>query len=184
MEAALQLARELDQPRVLAMSLLNLGITQIGSEDTAHARKAIAEALGIFVETGDERFRARSLGYLGLASLVDADPQRAETLYVQSLTMFDDLCEEKGIAESLTGLATAAAMRGDALRAALLAGAAERLRESFTGRPFPVEHRLADTSLARARREVGSRTWDDAWTRGRALRDDEAVAKALDDRAP
>lgn len=180
MKAALQFALELDQPRLLALSLLNLGIAQIGSKDSAAARNSIAEAIRIFAETGDERFRARSLGYLGLASLVDGDPQRAETLYAQSLTMFHELREGKGIAESLTGLATAAAIHGDGLRAALLAGAAERFRESFAGRAFPVECRLADATLAQARSEALSPAWDDAWTRGRALRNDEAVAEALD----
>lgn len=174
---ALRLARELDQPWLLATSLLNLGIAKIAAGATVEARPLIGEALREYAELGDERFRARSLGYLGLAALADGDPERGEALYAQSLTVFEGLGEAKGIAEALTGLATAAAMRGLSGRAAQLGGAAERTRESFSGRALPVERRFADTELARAK--TGDRNWDDAWTSGRALRVEEAIARAL-----
>ena len=181
MERALSLARELGEPWILATSLLNLGMARIAAADTSAARAVLGEAIREYAALGDERFRARSLGYLGLASLVDGDPERAVSLYAQGLVVFHGLSEGKGIAESLTGLATAAAMRGNAIRAAQLAGAAERIRESFGGRVFPVERRLADATLARAEAETGAHAWHEAWTCGRALRDDEAIAMALDD---
>lgn len=180
LQAALVLARDLEEPWLLATSLLNLGIAKIAARDTEDARTLLGEALRAYADLGDERFRARSLEYLGLAALVDGDAERGGALYAQSLAVFDALGEAKGIAESLTGLATAAAIRGRPVRAAQLAGAAERVRESFAGRALPVEWRLAETELARARREVGEADWQAAWTRGRALREDEAVAAALD----
>jgi hypothetical protein len=42
-----------------------------------------------------------------------------------------------------------------------------------------VERRLAEIELARAKNEVGDVDWDAAWTSGRALREDEAIAVAL-----
>lgn len=179
LDDALLLARDLDEPWLLATSLLNVGIAKIAAGKTGEARTAIGEALREYTEMGDERFRARSLGYLGWAALVDGDTERAEGLYAQSLAVFGALGEAKGIAEALTGLATAAVSRGLPTRAAQLGGAAERLRESFAGRALPVEGRLAESHFARARAEVGDAHWDAAWTSGRALREGEAIELAL-----
>jgi transcriptional regulator with XRE-family HTH domain len=179
LEEALVLARGLEEPWLLATSLLNVGIAKIAARESADARTRIGEALRGYTELGDERFRARSLGYLGLAALVDGDPERGEALYAQSLTVFGTLGEAKGTADALTGLATAAVIAGLPGRAAQLGGAAERLRESFAGRALPVEQRLAETVLARAKKEAGDADWDAAWTSGRALREDEAIAVAL-----
>lgn len=176
---ALRFLQGTDQPWLVATSLLNLGIAHIGAGQTDEARRLITDALGRYAELGDERFRARSLGYLGLASLVDGDPVRARALCAQSLAMFDVLGEEKGISEALTGLATAAAMSDQPERAARLGGAAERIRESYAGRAFPVEGRLAEIELGRVRSTVEDDVWQGFWTAGRALREDEAVAFAL-----
>jgi transcriptional regulator with XRE-family HTH domain len=177
---ALGIARGLEQPWLLATSLLNLGIAQIADGDLDAARSTLGDALREYDELGDERFRARTVGYFGLVALVEEDPARAEALYLQSLTVFEELDEGKGIAEALTGLATAAAQRGSAARAAVLGGAAERVRESFAGRALPVERRRADQALALARATVDAEAWRAEWTRGRALRLDEAITEALD----
>jgi hypothetical protein len=66
------------------------------------------------------------------------------------------------------------------MRAGPLGGAAERTWESFAGRALPVERRLAAELLARAAEQAGESAWAEAWTRGRSLRQDEAVALALD----
>lgn len=184
LDEALDLARTIDQSWILATSLLNLGIAKIAAKDTVEARNLIGEALRDYTELGDERFRARCLGYQGLAELVDGNPQRGEALYTQSLEAFAALNESKGIAEALTGLATAAAIDGKPTRAAQLAGAAERLRETFAGRAFPVERRLAEAEVARIQAEVADQTWREAWTAGRALRGVDAVAMALTLSAP
>ena len=179
LQRALRLARDLDDPWLVATSALNLGIAQIAAGETLEARHLIGEALRGYDEVGDERFRARCLGYLGLAALADGDTDRAESLYAQSLHVFEELGEAKGIAESLTGLATAAALGGTPRRAAQLAGAAERIRETFDGRALPVEGRLAQIALARARDASDDPAWDAAWISGRALRQDEAIVLAL-----
>lgn len=184
LDRALRLARDLDEPWLLATSLLNLGIAHIATGATAEARTLIGESLRRYAELGDERFRARSLGYLGLAALAEGDPHRGESLFAQSLAVFGSLGEPKGIAEGLTGLGMTAAARGQHARAGQLAGAAERLRESFAGRALPVERRLAETAFARAREGLGGDPWLDAWTTGRALRHEEAIAVALRPSAP
>ncbi len=177
---ALLLARALDDAWLLATSLLNLGVAHIAAARTAEARRLIGQALRAYAVLGDERFRARSLGYIGLAALVDRDVERAEALYHQSLVLFDEMGETKGIAEALTGLATAAAIRGMPTRTAELSGAAQRIRESFAGRALPVERRVADAAITSAKGQCDEDSWTASWTRGRALRLDEAVTQALE----
>jgi len=176
--AALEYARTAGDPWLAASSLLNLAMAEIAAGRTPEARVLLGEALRAYEDLGDERFHARSLGYLGLAALAERDIGRAEALYAQSLTVFAALGEDKGIAEALTGLASAAAISGGRIRAARLGGAAERLRETFAGRALPVERRQAAVEFARARAE-GPDGWDEEWTRGRALRIDEAIEEAL-----
>jgi transcriptional regulator with XRE-family HTH domain len=179
LEAALLLARSLHDPWLLATSMLNVGMGHIAARQITCARRCIGEASRRYAELGDERFCARSLGYLGWAAVVEGDVRRAERLFVQSLSAFDVLAEAKGVADALTGLATSAAVQGCPMRAAQLGGAAERVQESFAGRALPVERRIADRELARARRLAGEEDWGAAWTTGRALRVVDAVALAL-----
>jgi transcriptional regulator with XRE-family HTH domain len=176
---ALELAHRLEQPWLLATSLLNLAMARVAEGALPEARALLGEALAHYAVLGDERFRARSLGYLGLASLVEHDAARGASLYAQSLTLFAAVGESKGIAEALTGLATAAAITGRSARAALLAGAAERMRESLGGGALPVERRLAERSLAQAQSLVEEQDWREEWTRGRALRTDEVIELGL-----
>jgi transcriptional regulator with XRE-family HTH domain len=176
--SALALAREPDRPWLLATSLLNLGIASIAAGDVERARELLVAALGCYRDLGDERFAARCLGYLGLAALVDGDAGRAGALFAQSLATFVAVAEPSGTAEGLTGLAAVAAASGEPERAAELAGAAERLRESISGRSLPVERRISQANLDAARRLLPPERWDAAWTRGRAMRVDDAVGIA------
>ncbi|MBA2532920.1 MAG: helix-turn-helix domain-containing protein, partial [Nocardioidaceae bacterium] len=85
---ALGVARVLDQPWILATSLLNLGLGHLALGEPARARPVLGEAVQRYDEIGDERFHARCLAYLGLASLLEGDPDRAGALFAQSLRSF------------------------------------------------------------------------------------------------
>ena len=178
LETALDLAGRLGSPWLLATSKLNLGIASIAAHDLDRAETLIGDALKSYAAIGDARFHARCLGYLGLTALVRGDARRGRAVFLQSLNVFDALGEPSGTAEALTGLAAVAASLGDGERAAELAGAAERLREPFALRSLPVERRITDDLIQGARGSVPSAQWLDAWTKGRALRPDEAVSLA------
>jgi hypothetical protein len=176
---ALAVARELNQPWILATSLLNLGLGHLALGEPKRARLALGEALAAYDEIGDQRFHARCRGYLGLTSLLEADPERAAALFAQSLRVFADLSEPAGVAEGLAGIAAAAAASGSAERAASLGGAAERLRETIAARELPLERRATAPHLASAERQIGSAAWHHAWSSGRDLTVAEAVSLAL-----
>jgi predicted ATPase/transcriptional regulator with XRE-family HTH domain len=176
---ALRIARELDNDWLLATSLLNLGLGHLSLGDTDPARLVIGEALAGYERIGDERFHARCLGYLGLASLLEDDPRRARALFVQSLSAFGELGEPGGTAEGLVGLAAVDAAAGQHARAAMLAGAGERLRDSYAGRELPLEHRTNGRYLASAEVALGKEAWADAWASGRDLPLEEAIDLAV-----
>jgi non-specific serine/threonine protein kinase len=180
LEGALGIARRLGNAWILATSLLNVGLGHLGSGSTDDTRAAIAEALTMYENMGDERFRARCLGYLALAALVDGDPDRARSLLAQTLRTFRDLGEPGGTAEGLVGTAAVDAATGQLVRAAMLAGASERLRESFAGRELPLDHRTTGRYLASAEQRLGAEAWSQAWRRGYDLALDDAVALALE----
>jgi predicted ATPase len=177
---ALCIARGVNQPWILATSLLNLALGQLAVGSVAHARSLIGEALQRYEAIGDRRFQARCVGYLGLAALLDNDPERAGALFRQSLAAFRDLGEPAGIAEGLAGLASVEAATREATAAATLASAAERLRQTFAARELPLERRIAARYLGSAVGQIGPNSWDEAWRRGQELTTEDAVAKALE----
>ena len=180
LEDALSLARRVSERWLLATSQLNLGLAYLCMGDTDPARAAIGKALRAYEVIGDLRFHARCLGYLGHAALIDRDPDRAGALLRSSLTAFRNLAEPGGTAEGLVGLAAVHALHNDARRAAVLAGAAERLLDSYAGRQLPLDERVSGRYLAIAKDSLGPKEWSQAWAQGRELRPDSAIDLALD----
>lgn len=176
---ALNIARGLDQPWILATSLLNLALGQLAAGSVAPARLLLGEALQHYEAIGDRRFHARCIGYLGLAALLDGDPERARALFRQSLMAFRDLGEPAGIAEGLAGLAAVEAADGQAATAAVLSGAAERLRQTVAARELPLERGIAARYLGSLAERLGRDGWDEARRQGAELTTDEAMAQAL-----
>jgi predicted ATPase/DNA-binding XRE family transcriptional regulator len=179
LEEALSIARRLDSKWLLATSLLNLGLGHLSADDTNRGRTVIGEALTVYEEVGDERFHARCIGYLGMASLLDGDPLRAHALLVGSLGAFSELGEPGGTAEGLVGLAAVFATTGHLERAAILAGAGERLRDSYAARELPLDRRTNGRWLASAEERVGPKAWARSWAHGRELPLSDAIHLAL-----
>jgi hypothetical protein len=182
LDEALRIARGLGHGWLLATSLLNLGLGNLSAGHADRARTVIGEALAVYDEIGDQRFHARCVGYLGLVSLIENDPDRARVLFVQSLTVFGALAEPGGTAEGLEGIAAVDAVTGYPARAAALAGAAERLRESYAGRELPLDHRTTGRYLVEGKSRLGAEAWARAYADGRNLPIKEAIDLALGSR--
>ena len=176
---ALDIARRLEQPWILATSLLNLALGHLAGGSIGPARVLLGEAIQRYETIGDRRFRARCVGYLGSAALLDGDPERARALFRQSLGAFLELGEPAGTAEGLAGLAAVAAASGQLAVAATLGGAADRLRHTVAARELPLERKIAARYLGAAVEQLGRASWDDAWQLGRQLSTEDAAAQAL-----
>jgi hypothetical protein len=84
-----------------------------------------------------------------------------------------DSRDDWGLAESLEGLSLVKAAEGDAQEAAVLAGAAESLRDRIGARPHPFD--VARPLLA----GLDQRTWNSGWQEGRTMPLAEVVKIAL-----
>jgi hypothetical protein len=74
-----------------------------------------------------------------------------------------------------------AGAEGDAERAARLFGAAEALREALGAPLPPVERAHYDRSIATVRAALGEKAFAAAWTAGRAMPLEAAVARATEE---
>jgi hypothetical protein len=98
---------------------------------------------------------------------------------MESLDIQQELGAAPGIAFVLERLAGLAAAQGQAARALRLAGAAASLRAALGAVPSPAAQTLLELRLSSARQALGEDAAGRAWTEGKALSLDEAVAYAL-----
>jgi DNA-binding CsgD family transcriptional regulator len=103
--------------------------------DYEAARSMVGESRAIFEALGDRRGVAKTLGVMGDVDLDQGEHEAAHALYEEALAILDDLDDRWWMAWCLEGLAGAAAAQGQPVRAALVFGAAEVLREEIKAPP-------------------------------------------------
>ena len=89
------------------------------------------------------------------------------------------MCARASSPRALAGLAGAACLAGDHERAARLFGAVAALRESDGSREIPGWRTINERDEAAARTSLGDEAFAAAWTEGRTLSLEQAVAYAL-----
>lgn len=94
------------------------------------------------------------------------------------MEIFANLGDGWSIAEGLESVATLHSDT-DPRSAALLGGAAERLREWIAMRPHPADVRINNTHLERAHARMPGNAFEDAWNEGRRMAREVAVGLAL-----
>src|SRR5262249_50051490 len=100
-------------------------------------------------------------------------------LLAESLGLFRELGSRRGIAECLDALAAVALAGGLAVRAARLWGAAEGLREATGATMWFADRIEYERHLARLHSVLDADTLAGAWSAGRALAFDRAIAESL-----
>lgn len=124
---------------------------------------------------------ARSLAANGFLAGCAGDVDRAHHLLREALLGWYDLDDPAGIADALESLGGIACGQGFPVRAALLLGAAEALREQ-TGCPLPAGGRQWHRSVVEGIQSVLSMAqFAVAWGDGRSLSSDQIVTLALTD---
>ncbi len=181
LEESLTLFRESEDERGIASALNNLGIVARYEGNYHRAVALHEESLALLEELGDKGGIGFSLYILGLAAHCQGYHERALTLLKRSLTMQRELGDRGGIARCLEGLAEVVCSQGKHERAGRLFGAAEALREVI-GAPLPPSDRSDyDRHLNVARDALGEEAFTTAWTQGRAMTLEQAIAYALDE---
>jgi non-specific serine/threonine protein kinase len=156
-----------------------LGIIAYGQDDVAAASAHVEAAVAGWRASGQSvRLLAVALNAAALLSFEQGDETKAAALLAESLPRWQEIGEKEGQTEWLAAVARLAACRGRLEPAARLYGAAEAASDAL-GSPLrvppPARYRR---HVAALRDAMGGEAFAAAWSAGRALPLDQAVAEA------
>jgi DNA-binding CsgD family transcriptional regulator/Flp pilus assembly protein TadD len=104
-EQTLALARQMEEPSLIAASLNRVGNWHLNAGRPHEARRHHEEALAIFERLADRRGIAATLDLLGLATLHGGDLFGGTAYYKRAATLFRELDDRRGLAGCLVMLA-------------------------------------------------------------------------------
>jgi predicted ATPase/class 3 adenylate cyclase len=165
----------------IAWGLNHLGDAARCQADQKRAISLYEESLTLFRQHGDRQGIAAVLHNMGHEALAQRDASRARSLFTESLSLFQELKFAWSVADCLTGLAGVAGQEGHPEQAALLYGAAEAAHEAIdaSGTLIDPANKLDwEREMTAARGEIDAETWEKAWSTGRAMSIDQALAYA------
>jgi len=176
LEEGLALSREVGHKLGIAWALDHLGEVFLQEGDAVKARSLLEESVALSREIGHRHSTAESLCVLGRMEALAGDYAAARACYEESVAIGREVGDNLSIGFSLEGLADMVAVQGDPAWAARLWGAAEALREAM-GAPIPPVYRADyDRSVAAARTQLGEKAFAAAWTEGRLMTPEQALA--------
>jgi predicted ATPase/transcriptional regulator with XRE-family HTH domain len=181
LEESLHLLRATGERWEIAYALLWLGDTRFRMGDMERAATSWEESLRLTRELGDPYLIAWSLGGLADVTRLRADYKRATGMFRESLSLYLSSGSKFGPPFSLEALALVAVALGNAKRAARLWGAASAWRETINQPLPPTYQRDYAASVTQARTQLGEEVYASAWSEGRAMSPEQAVALALEE---
>ncbi len=181
LEEGLALKRRSGSQTGVIQVLVNLGEVARALPDLPLATSRYEEALFLARLQGDRLHTGLVQYNLGLVAEAQNETERAATAFRTALKQEQDLGNAQQIAANLEGLARAALRRARPDQCGRLLGAAEHLREQI-GAPVPeVDRPAQQQGLAGVREALGDAGTRAAWSEGRAMGVDAAIAEALID---
>jgi DNA-binding CsgD family transcriptional regulator len=100
-EQALALAREIDDPTLLAESLENVGGWRLNTEQIDQAEQSLLEALAFFERAEDRAGVARTIDLLGTVSDIGGDIVEMRRRYECAAALFRELDDRQGLCSTL-----------------------------------------------------------------------------------
>jgi predicted ATPase len=179
---SLEELRGQDEPYWTTVAVLSAGLveTAMGRHDDAlgHLREARALA-GRFDHAG---LGAWAQTQLGILALVRGRPEEARALLDEGLELSLATHSTRNVTLCLTAFAQLALVEGDGERAALLAGAAEGLRQRVGLRAWPLQRQGEAQMVAQIRQALDADRFDQVFAAGARLNRREVVAAVRDRR--
>jgi tetratricopeptide (TPR) repeat protein len=175
---AAQLGRELGDPWLLSGSVLNLGDVALSRGEYERAQELFEESLATGLKGQDQDLYMRALLNLGFATLMLGDVQRARSLLRDGLIVAREIGLVEGFTVGFVGLAAGYARKDPALAARLI-GRADILCEETDSNLFQFEGRVRNQTEANLRARLGENAYATAYTEGRGLTLEDALALAL-----
>lgn len=159
-------------------ALVSLGHVLSALGDSVRATEIFEEALEVARSVNLTWAVANVLTSLGHLARSQGDYRRAIRWYRESLALHRAYGTRGYIAWSLEGMAMATSALGQQVRAVQLYAAAEEIRkQAQTPRP-PAEQKVYDQTMAAAQAALGNEHFREAWTAGRTLSLEDALAYA------
>jgi predicted ATPase/class 3 adenylate cyclase len=173
-EDSIAIAREVGRPKI-SVRLANLGNLEIEAGNLERAAQVLQEALALYREEGYPLGVANAQQALATASLLSGRAAEARDLLSRTFDYVASSGDPELLVNILEPSACVAAELGDHRRAALLAGAAEGIRDA-AGMPMPQpDLALLERFLGPARATIPRAAWDAELAAGRALTREQAV---------
>lgn len=179
LEAALAVARQIGDTHSIAITLNNLGEALRTLGQLERAAECFEESLGIFRELGAAHGVAYLLANLGDIARGQGDEGKALQHYLEALDVFHGLGYRQAALSVIATLAALDARAGQAQRAAHLLGAEDALRHEAGFALTPFEQEDLRASIAAAQERLSQDVFERAWSAGRQLSLEEAVALAV-----
>ena len=180
--ASLEELRGQDEPFFTAMAAFTAGSldTALGRYDDAPGH--LEEARGLAERCGGDWLAAGSRVQLSILDVLRGRLDEARTLVAEALDLSLAARSTPFVTMCLSAYARLAFADGDAERAALLEGAAEGLRRRVGLRAWPHLRRVEADLVAQVRQSLGDNQFDQAFSAGSSLTQQEAVAIVRDQR--
>jgi predicted ATPase/DNA-binding CsgD family transcriptional regulator len=97
-QEALDLAREIDDPRAIARSLVQIGNWQVNTEQVEEAEQSLIAALSMFEELDDQAGIAEARDLLGVVADLSGDQRLMRERYEEAAELYRALDNRKGVA--------------------------------------------------------------------------------------
>jgi predicted ATPase/class 3 adenylate cyclase len=176
---ATDLAHRSGSPFAIGLASLARGRYLGFRGDADGARPWFAEAWAQFHALGDLRMELVARSDLAHALRRSGDLDAAEAAYREAAPEWQRLGQRGAVAHMLESFAFIAIERGDPRRAAILLGAADRLRRAAEASMLAPERLEFEREVGRTRAALGDAEFEAAWSSGAALPSEDAVAFAV-----
>jgi non-specific serine/threonine protein kinase len=177
----LAIRRELGNRRDIALALSCLGSLAAGEGHQETARSLFEESLTLSQQSTDRDAMARAQGGLADVARLRGDYASAVSLYRQCIALWHELDEKPELLQPLEDLAGVFIASEQPDRAVRLCAFVDRWRTALRApRPSVHEHDY-DRLVSTARATLGEAHFEAAWSQGRSMDIDRAIADALHD---
>jgi tetratricopeptide (TPR) repeat protein len=185
LDESLRFSLESGDPVPMVVAQRNLGIVARWEAQYERATAMLQESVIQAQRTSNRAFSlARGLSNLARVAHLQADHEQALKLLHEALVVIrGDRLAGLPLADSLDWLAAVALAQGEAVRAARLFGAAEAQWRASGAVRYAADQPAFERDFASVRARLDDKTFANAWTEGRAMNADKAIAYALDEAA-
>jgi non-specific serine/threonine protein kinase len=176
---SVEIFQELHDNLWVCRTTFMLAETHTISGDLEAAESLLQAGLELCRSGNDKWQMALGLEALGNLKRLEGRLAQASELYIESLNLKASVNNKTGIASSLEAFAQLAAAQKQFKRAAILSGAAEQMRQTFTTLLDPSKKELYTSSIPDVRKQLGEAAFETAWAEGRTMKMQEAIDYAL-----